>query len=116
MKAKLTDPKASGYKAKPSRYDVSDVTVPDLKLRVNPSGQKSWVVRIWREKRYTSKTIGVFKKGRKAAIEMNTDEAREQARIELALVGRKGSLSQKEAILKAMPTLSEWFDLFCGVR
>ena len=140
-KDKITDPKATGYKPRAKRYDVADTTVPGLNLRVNPTGLKSWVVRIWRpfkkeqlasldnaerkNKRataskakkkptgkYTSKTIGIFKQDRRASIEMTTEEAQEQARIELALVGRKGSLSQHEAFLKTMPTLSEWFDKF----
>ncbi len=47
-----------------------------------------------------------------ADIELSVDDARHQARHELALAGKQGSLNRDQAAISEMPTLDEWYQEF----
>ncbi len=103
MKVAFSDKKATDLKPENSRKDYRDTKVPELHLRVYPTGRKVWMLRISNRGKWSSSVIGVFRETPTADIELEAEDARYQARHELALAGKQGSLNRDEAAIAAMP-------------
>ncbi len=112
MEVNLTDKRAAAIKPQNQRFFVRDGKVPELRLRVSPSGRKVWLLRVSNRGKWSSSNIGVFMESGAADIELSVDDARHQARHELALAGKQGSLNRDQAAISEMPTLDEWYQEF----
>lgn len=113
---RLTATKARALKPRDNRYDVQDQEVPQLYLRVYPTGRKTWSLRYWSEGKPGRETLGVFLDAGGKTVVVAPGEARTEARAFLTRVGTRGSVARDRALVANMPRLKDWFEKFLEIN